>query len=256
MTPPLSYISVIIPLFKKAWHFIWTILNSLHPRIICTKFDSFWACWFWRRFLNTFSVFLLFCYYLPLERGYPLSLNTLKCLSPKDDLCQFWLFIFLFICFESHEQFFSYLATVTIAGDRAANLDLCLVLMAFSSEGSFTWDTGPPFLGSYPKDPWFYLLNAMLLAKEQSLPILNVLGLTWPAWAGLELTTYRLLSKSTTTRLKLVQWFWRGRFLNDPTPFLHFCDYLPFEEDLALYLKKLESPSPKDDLYQVWLNYA
>jgi hypothetical protein len=26
-----------------------------------------------------------------------------------------------------------------------------------------------------------------------------------------------------------------GRFLNDPTPFLHFCDYLPFEEDLALY---------------------
>jgi hypothetical protein len=32
-------------------------------------------------------------------------------------------------CFESHEQFFSYLATVTVAGDRAANLDLCLVLI-------------------------------------------------------------------------------------------------------------------------------
>jgi hypothetical protein len=32
----------------------------------------------------------------------------------------------LFIRFESHEQFFSYLATVTIAGDKAANLDLCL----------------------------------------------------------------------------------------------------------------------------------
>jgi hypothetical protein len=28
----------------------------------------------------------------------------------------------LFICFVSHKQFFSYLATVTIAGDRAANL--------------------------------------------------------------------------------------------------------------------------------------
>jgi hypothetical protein len=55
----------------------------------------------------------------------------------------------LFVCFESHEQFFSYLATVTIAGDRAANLDLCLALAAFSSEGSFTChtycDTGPPF---------------------------------------------------------------------------------------------------------------
>jgi hypothetical protein len=65
--------------------------------------------------------------------------------------------VYLFVCLESHEQFFSYLATVTIAGDRAANLDLCLALMAFSSEGSFTChthcDTRPPFLRSYPKDP-------------------------------------------------------------------------------------------------------
>jgi hypothetical protein len=51
--------------------------------------------------------------------------------------------------------------------------------------------------------------------------------------------------------LKLAQWFWRRRFLNDPTSFFHFCDYLPFEEDLALYLNKLGFPSPKDDLYQV-----
>jgi hypothetical protein len=45
------------------------------------------------------------------------------------------------VCFESHEQFFSYLATVTIAGDRAANLDLFLALTAFRSEGSFTCHT-------------------------------------------------------------------------------------------------------------------
>jgi hypothetical protein len=67
----------------------------------------------------------------------------------------FCLFVCLFY-FESHEQFFSYLATVTITGDKAANLDLCLALTAFSSEGSFTChtycDTGPPFLRSYPKD--------------------------------------------------------------------------------------------------------
>jgi hypothetical protein len=44
----------------------------------------------------------------------------------------------------------------------------------------------------------------------------------------------------------LAQWFLR-RFLNDPTPFLHFCNHLPFEEDLALYLNNLESPLPKDD---------
>jgi hypothetical protein len=63
----------------------------------------------------------------------------------------------LFVCFESYVQFFSYLATVTIVGDRASNLDLCLALMTFSSEGSFTChtycDTGPTFLRSYPKDP-------------------------------------------------------------------------------------------------------
>jgi hypothetical protein len=50
--------------------------------------------------------------------------------------------------------------------------------------------------------------------------------------------------------LKLAQWFWSKRFLNDPIPFLLFCDYLPFEDDLALYLNKLESPSPKDNLYE------
>jgi hypothetical protein len=36
------------------------------------------------------------------------------------------------------------------------------------------------------------------------------------------------------------------RFLNDPSPFLHFCNYLPFEEDLALNLKNLKFPLPKD----------
>jgi hypothetical protein len=55
--------------------------------------------------------------------------------------------------------------------------------------------------------------------------------------------------------LKLAEWFWT-RFLNDPTLFLHFCDYLPFEEDLVLYWNKLEFLSPKDNLYQVLLNLA
>jgi hypothetical protein len=43
----------------------------------------------------------------------------------------------LFICFKPHEQFFSYLAAVTITGDRAANLDLCLALRAFEQGGVF-----------------------------------------------------------------------------------------------------------------------
>jgi hypothetical protein len=78
-------------------------------------------------------------------------------------------------------KFFSYLAVVTISYDMAANLDICLALMAFSSEGSFRYHTycgtGSPFLRSCPKDPRFSLLNAVLLAKEKSLPTLNVLGL-------------------------------------------------------------------------------
>jgi hypothetical protein len=50
--------------------------------------------------------------------------------------------------------------------------------------------------------------------------------------------------------LNLAKWFWR-RFLNDPTLFLRFCDYPPSKDNLALYLNKLEFPSPKDNLYQV-----
>jgi hypothetical protein len=61
--------------------------------------------------------------------------------------------------------------------DCKLDLHVCLALTAFSSEGSFTWytycDTRPPFLRSYPKDPWFSLLNAMLLPKKQSLSSLK-----------------------------------------------------------------------------------
>jgi hypothetical protein len=36
--------------------------------------------------------------------------------------------------------------------------------------------------------------------------------------------------------------------LNDPTLFWHFCNYLRFEEDLVLYLNKLEFALPKNNL--------
>jgi hypothetical protein len=40
------------------------------------------ASWFWRRrFFEIFSVYLLFCYYLPLEMGNPLYLDKLE--SPQ-----------------------------------------------------------------------------------------------------------------------------------------------------------------------------
>jgi hypothetical protein len=40
-------------------------------------------------------------------------------------------------------------------------------------------------------------------------------------------------------------------FKNDPTPYLHFSNYLPFDEDLSLYMNKVELPSSKDNLYHV-----
>jgi hypothetical protein len=54
--------------------------------------------------------------------------------------------------------------------------------------------------------------------------------------------------------LKLVPWFLRIRLLNESTPFLHFCNYFPFKEDLTHYLNKLEFLLLKDNLYQVYLN--
>jgi hypothetical protein len=40
-------------------------------------------------------------------------------------------------------------------------------------------------------------------------------------------------------------------FLNDPTPFDIFVILSPFEEDLALYLNKVEFSSPKDNLHKL-----
>jgi hypothetical protein len=99
-------------------------------------------------------------------------------------------------------------------------------------------------------------------------------------------------------------WFWRRRFLNDPTPFLQlsplrsgpgfyfeqfripftqgkfvpslieigmlvlkkifkivsvfllFPYYLPLEYGVALHMNKSDSPLPKDDLCQLWLQLA
>jgi hypothetical protein len=38
--------------------------------------------------------------------------------------------------------------------------------------------------------------------------------------------------------------------------FYIFCDYLPFEKELAFYFNKFEFSSSKDNSYQVWLKLA
>jgi hypothetical protein len=70
-------------------------LNNLEFPLPKDDFCQVWlklACWLWkRRFLKIFSVFLLFCDYLPLEKGNLLYLNNLESPPPKDHLCQVWL---------------------------------------------------------------------------------------------------------------------------------------------------------------------
>ena len=56
--------------------------------------------------------------------------------------------------------------------------------------------------------------------------------------------------------LKLAKWFWRRRFLNFVNVFSLFGNYLSLEKGGVLYLNNLESPSPEDALFQVWLKLA
>jgi hypothetical protein len=68
--------------------------------------------------------------------------------------------------------------------------------------------------------------------------IISPLKRTWPfIWTNLNFLHPKIIW--IISLIELAFWFWRRRLLNYPTPFWHFCDYLPFGEDLALYLSKL-----------------
>jgi hypothetical protein len=55
--------------------------------------------------------------------------------------------------------------------------------------------------------------------------------------------------------LKLACWFWRKRFLKIFSKFLLFRYYLPLGKGVILHLYNSESPLPKDDVCQLWLNW-
>ena len=67
---------VIISPWKRTGFFIWINLNTLHPKMLCSKFG-------WNspsgsgedNFLNFVKVFLLFRNHLPLEKGWDLQFN-------------------------------------------------------------------------------------------------------------------------------------------------------------------------------------
>ena len=48
----------------------------------------------------------------------------------------------------------------------------------------------------------------------------------------------------------MAQWFWGRRFFNFVNVFSLFRNYLPLEKGTALYLNKLDSPSPEDAVSQ------
>jgi hypothetical protein len=55
----------------------------------------------------------------------------------------------LFICLKPHEQFFSYLAALTITGDKAADLGQCSAFRAFEQGGVFIVPTATRGFGLY-----------------------------------------------------------------------------------------------------------
>ena len=64
----------IIPPWKRAGPYIWTNLNTLYPRMHCAKFGWDWPSGSGKDFLISINVFLLFCNYLPFEKGTALYL--------------------------------------------------------------------------------------------------------------------------------------------------------------------------------------
>jgi hypothetical protein len=86
-----------------------------------------------------------------------------------------WSRDFLLVCLKPCEQFLSYVAAVTISGDNAANLDLCLALVAFNSDplkGTFTFhtfcDMECRFIRSHPKDQHLRPTVGFVPAKQRS----------------------------------------------------------------------------------------
>ena len=85
---------VIISRWKRSWPFIWTNLNSIHPRMLCVTFS-----WNWpsssssEDFFNSVNVGF---FWSPLKK-YGCLLNRLELPSPKDAtkmqdaFCQVWL---------------------------------------------------------------------------------------------------------------------------------------------------------------------
>ena len=184
----------------------------------------------------------LFRNYLPLEKGGALHLNKLVSPSPKDASCQVWLKLALWFWWG---RFFNFV----------------YVFSQFRNYLPFGKGRDPSFEKTWiPFTEGCFVPSLVeidpVLMRRRFFNFVNVFSLFrnyLPLEKGGALHLNKLESPSPKdvlcqVWLKLAQWFWRRRFINFVNVFSLFHNYLPLEEDGALHLNKLESPSPNDVL--------
>jgi hypothetical protein len=214
---------VIISPLNTTWSFIWTNLYFLYPRIIWINFDWIWLASSGEDDLNKiFSVFLLFCYYLPLERDIPLHLNKL----------------------ESHPQRWFVPSLIKIGPvvlekmilkDPIPFLHFCdylpfeedLVLYFNKRESPLSRDT--------LYQVWLNLASWFWRRFLKMFSVFLLFCYYLPIGEGQSPFNPLTQGQFVSSLIKIGPVVLEKNIFKWPTPFLHFCDYLPFEEDLALW---------------------
>jgi hypothetical protein len=206
----------------------------------------FWlklACWFWRIFpnINTYEYVLPYC-------------------GPSWRSCfeQTWAYIML----ESFHVNITYFRSVLLWKDfQMTPPHFCtfVIIPHLKRIWHFIWMI---FNSLYPRMICTKFDWKWLAGSGEDFFYINICKYSFPhcgpsrspgimIWTNLNLQYIRKLS------CKYELFCLSGSFKEDfqITPH-HFCDYLPFEEDLALYWNDFQFPIPKDDLYQVRLKMA
>ena len=179
-----------------------------------------------------------------------LHLNKLESPSPKDALCQVWLKL---------AQWFW----------RRRSLNFSNVFSPFRNYLTLGKERGPSFEQIWIRFtqgcfvPSFVEIGSVVLEKKvfKFHQCISLFCNYLPLKRGRALHLNKLEFPSPKNAfwqvwLKLAQWFSRRRFLKVVNLFLLFPNYLPFGKGVAVHLNKLESPSPRDTLCQVWLKSA
>ena len=97
--------------------------------------------------------------------------------------------------------------------------------------------------------------NRLVAGKENILTGFRHLIKWWSPDKIISFEKNRIIFTQECCVSSQAQWFWRRKFLNFINVFSQLRNYLPFEKDLALHLKKLESTVPKHALCQVWFSW-